>query len=136
MDSISSNSEKPTEMLGPTGRSPVTPSLVVATRLRSGWLPRPPFLFAAGKGPVRPTISGSRLPPVPVPVILFAVVKRKSRQPLQDDAKRVHREFKDSNSKLRDEIIAEFEKRLLGEERSSSVNAISGGRPESNRRKF
>jgi len=69
-------------------------------------------------------------------VIRFAIVKRKSRQPLRDDAKRVHRELKDSNSKLRDEAIEELEKRILGEQCSSSVNAISGGRPESNRRKF
>ena len=69
-------------------------------------------------------------------MIRFAIVKRKSRQPLRDDAKRVHRELKDSNSKLRDEAIEELEKRILGEQCSSSVNAISGGRPESNRRKF
>lgn len=74
--------------------------------------------------------------PSPHFVILFGAVKRKLRQPLEDDWKRVSREFRDSNSKLRDQITEELEKRILGEQRSSSVNTLSGGRPESNRSKF
>jgi hypothetical protein len=69
-------------------------------------------------------------------VIPFLTVKPKPRRPLEDNAYRVYRDRKESISKQIDDAIEMLEKKFLAEQTSNSVNALSGGRPESNRRKF
>ncbi|HLW84410.1 MAG TPA: hypothetical protein VKR60_04290 [Candidatus Sulfotelmatobacter sp.] len=64
-------------------------------------------------------------------------MKRKEKQPLQDEEKLV---LKERSAAIKDEmdlVIEEYEKRLLGSNPDSiSLKTVSGGRPESNRSKF
>jgi hypothetical protein len=63
-------------------------------------------------------------------------MRSKTSSSLKDEEKLVQREERASIFEELDEWIEAYEKRLIGEESSSSVKTVSGGRPESNRRKF
>jgi hypothetical protein len=63
-------------------------------------------------------------------------MRSKTNSLLKDEEKLVRLEERASILQKLDELIEAYEKRLLGEDSSSSVKTVSGGRPESNRRKF
>ena len=63
-------------------------------------------------------------------------MKPKKKPALKDEERMVLREKGTSITKLLDAAVEELENRLIGKGRSSSVKALSGGRPESNRSKF
>lgn len=63
-------------------------------------------------------------------------MRSKTNLLLKDEEKLVRLEERASILQKLDELIETYEKRLLGEDSSSSVKTVSGGRPESNRRKF
>lgn len=63
-------------------------------------------------------------------------MRSKTNLLLKDEEKLVRLEERASILQKLDELIEAYEKRLLGEDSSSSVKTVSGGRPESNRRKF
>jgi len=64
------------------------------------------------------------------------LMRPKTRPTLKDEEKLVQREERNSVLEKLDELIEAYEKRLLGEDTSSSVKTVLVGRPESNRRKF
>jgi hypothetical protein len=63
-------------------------------------------------------------------------MRPKTTQLLKDEEKLVRREGRDSDLEKLDESVENFEQRWLGKDTSSSVKTVSGGRPESRRRKF
>jgi len=63
-------------------------------------------------------------------------MKPKYRPPLRDEEKQVFKEQRSSNLKLRDEAVKLYDEKILGKDDSISIKTLSGGRPESNRRKF
>ena len=63
-------------------------------------------------------------------------MKPKQRAALKDQEAALLKSLRASNRKEIDALVQEVEKRLLGEEASNSIKAVSGGRPESNRSKF
>lgn len=63
-------------------------------------------------------------------------MRSRTRPTLKDEEELVRRDERDSILKKLDELLEAYEKRLLGEDTSSSVKTVSGGRPESNRSKF
>jgi hypothetical protein len=64
------------------------------------------------------------------------LMRSRTNSLLKDEEKWIRLEGCDSILQKLDELIEAYEKRLLGEDSSSSVKTVSGGRPESNRRKF
>jgi hypothetical protein len=65
------------------------------------------------------------------------LMKQRKVQPLKDEGKAVVNATIDSYQGVIDRMIKRSGDRMLGKEKlSTSIPAVSGGRPESNRRKF